>query len=99
LKKRTKEAQLFGKRFALPVAILFAAHASVAGAQQPAKARSHELADAVQSQNAAAVARLLTSRPAVDVNMPQGDGSTALHWAAQWNNADTVDRLLKAAPT
>ena len=52
------------------------------------------LADAVQRQNAAAVRTLLEAR--ADVNLPQGDGATALHWAAHWDDRDTAALLLKA---
>ena len=55
---------------------------------------SPRLADAVQQQNAAAVRVLLQER--VDVNQPQGDGATALHWAAHWDDRDTAALLLKA---
>ena len=32
----------------------------------------------------------------VDVNTAQPDGATALHWAAYWNDEETVDVLLRA---
>ena len=32
----------------------------------------------------------------VDVTLSQGDGSTALHWAAYWNEDDSAARLLRA---
>jgi ankyrin repeat protein len=32
----------------------------------------------------------------VDVNAAQPDGTTALHWAAHWNDAEAVDLLLRA---
>src|SRR4026208_1294813 len=35
-------------------------------------------------------------KQAVDVNSPQGDGMTALHWAAMKNDADLTDTLLHA---
>ena len=50
--------------------------------------------DAVQQQNAAAVRVLLQQR--ADVNRPQGDGATALHWAAHWDDRETAALLLKA---
>ena len=52
------------------------------------------LADAVQQQNAAAVRVLLGER--ADVNQAQGDGATALHWAAHWDDRETAALLLKA---
>ena len=30
-----------------------------------------------------------------DVNVPEPDGATALHWAAYWDNSDLVAQLLK----
>src|SRR6185295_14892312 len=35
-------------------------------------------------------------KQAVDVNAPQGDGMTALHWAAMKNDADLAQTLLYA---
>src|SRR5215510_15115318 len=32
----------------------------------------------------------------IDVNAPQPDGATALHWAAHWNDVPTAKALLKA---
>ena len=32
----------------------------------------------------------------VDVNAPQPDGTTALHWAAHWNDVEAVKLLLRA---
>jgi ankyrin repeat protein len=52
------------------------------------------LVDAVMQRDTAAVRRLL--KAGVDVNVPQGDGATALHWAAHWDDVDTVDALLRA---
>jgi ankyrin repeat protein len=52
------------------------------------------VADAAQAGDAEAVKALI--RQAVDVNGAQGDGMTALHWAAQNNDADLVRTLLYA---
>jgi ankyrin repeat protein len=53
-----------------------------------------EIADAAQHQDWATV-RTLAGHPA-DVNAVQADGTTALQWAAHWNNADAVKQLLTA---
>ena len=45
-----------------------------------AQADSHSLADAVESRDAARISELLSSP--IEVNLPQVDGMTALHWAA-----------------
>jgi ankyrin repeat protein len=53
-----------------------------------------DAADAVQSKNIDALRTLLRQR--VDVNAAQPDGTTALHWAAHWNDAEAVNLLLRA---
>ena len=52
------------------------------------------LVDAVKQHDADAVRALL--RQKMDVNAPEGDGATALHWAAYGDHADLVDLLLAA---
>ena len=52
------------------------------------------LADAAMNGDIDAVKTLLKQK--VDVNAPQGDGTTALHWAVQQDNARLVNALLKA---
>ena len=52
------------------------------------------LADAVQQGDRAAVRRFLAAK--VDVNEPQGDGMTALHWAAYNDDAETAAALIAA---
>ena len=49
---------------------------------------------AVRTGNAEAVRALVTQR--VDVNAPQGDGATALHWAVHLDDLATVDLLIRA---
>ena len=75
---------------------LFLATLFLAGASLPAMADS-SVADAAERQDNALVARLTDAH--ADVNEPQPDGTTALHWAAHWNDVPTVDRLLRAART
>lgn len=57
-------------------------------------ARDTRLVDAVMRQDTAAVPTLLNA--GVDVNTPQTDGATALHWAAHWDDEATADLLLAA---
>ena len=52
------------------------------------------LADAVQRRDRQAVLSLLKKR--ADVNAPQSDGATALHWAAYLEDADTTALLIRA---
>lgn len=52
------------------------------------------LIQAVKTQDEASVRALLRQR--VDVNAAQGDGSTALHWAANLDNLAIADLLLRA---
>jgi ankyrin repeat protein len=59
-----------------------------------AAAGTSDVADAAQRRDTAAVRALLNAR--ADVNAPQGDGATALHWAAHWDDLDTADRLVRA---
>ena len=50
------------------------------------------LIEAVKARDVEAVRALLKLR--VDVNAPQGDGATALHWAVHHDDLTTVDSLL-----
>ena len=67
---------------------------SLAVLASPAAGSDAPLAEAVKHRDAAAVQALLEQR--VDVNAPQADGATALHWAAYWNDVDTADVLMRA---
>jgi ankyrin repeat protein len=51
-------------------------------------------ADAAQRKDKDALRSILKQRG--DVNAAQPDGTTALHWAAHWNDAEVVDLLLRA---
>ena len=53
-----------------------------------------QLVDAAKDRDWATVGTLLDR--GVDVDTPQGDGATALHWAAHWNDLGTLDRLIEA---
>ena len=52
------------------------------------------VADAAMRRDTAAVRALIRQR--IDVNVPQGDGMTALHWAASHGDASEVRLLLGA---
>ena len=55
---------------------------------------SLQLVRAVKHKNTSAVRTLLEQ--GVDANVPEGDGATALHWAAYWDDLETVGRLIAA---
>jgi ankyrin repeat protein len=57
-------------------------------------AGSPEVADAVMRGDIAAVHQLIEQH--ADVNIPQDDGATALHWAVYRSDKETVDLLLRA---
>jgi ankyrin repeat protein len=52
------------------------------------------LADAMMNRDAESVRALLKQH--VNVNAPQPDGATALHWAAHWNDSETARLLIQA---
>src|SRR5262245_59983363 len=59
-----------------------------------AAGRTEPLAEAVKQRDLKAVRALLQQR--VDVDAPEPDGSTALHWAAHYADPVAVDLLLRA---
>lgn len=65
----------------------------IAGASARAQAAA-PLADAAEGKSRAKVAALL--KQGADVNAPQADGTTALHWAAYHDDATLAKQLLKA---
>lgn len=58
------------------------------------QAAGARLADAVMKQDKVLVRSLL--KQSADVNTPQTDGTTALHWAARWNDLETAALLIQA---
>lgn len=81
--------RLFGVWLA---AVLFGAGLGVVAADNISK--DSPLADAVQRRDKAAVLSLLKKK--ADVNAPQADGATALHWAAYLEDAETTVLLIRA---
>jgi len=71
---------------------------SVLGALVPisltAAGADRRLVEAARRQDREAVRTLLKQH--VDVNVPQTDGATPLHWAAHWDDLDTADLLIRA---
>ncbi len=72
---------------------LFLAGLLTAGAALSA-ADDVRLIDAVKSGDLSAVRALLKQK--IDVNAVQGDGATALHWAAYRDDVDSADLLIRA---
>src|SRR6266700_3517366 len=52
------------------------------------------VADAAEKLDKDAVRSLLRRR--LNVNAPQADGATALHWAAHWDDLETANLLIRA---
>jgi len=73
--------------------VLAAVVVAFAGAPPDAAAQA-ALADAVQRGDTTAVRSLLAQNAEVDAK--QGDGATALHWAAYRNDAETATALIRA---
>jgi ankyrin repeat protein len=71
--------------WALLLLLLTAPHAVFADAR---------LIDAVKAADKAAVRSILAGR--VDVNAAEADGTTALHWAADGDNSEIVELLIRA---
>ena len=59
-----------------------------------AQSRRSPVADAAQSGDRAAIQKLLQAK--ADVNAPQVDGATALHWAVYRDQVDLVDLLVRS---
>ena len=77
--------------------VLFVACLAVSGIAPEAFAEAGAdlpLVEAVKSRDANAVRTLLAE--GVDVNAPQPDGATALHWAAYRDDLDTAALLIEA---
>ena len=57
-------------------------------------AGTSDVADAAMNRNAAAVRTLIQQK--ADVNAQQPDGTTALHWAARWDDLQMASTLIQA---
>ena len=68
--------------------------ASLAGAAAVASAVDRPLADAAQRADWGVVRALVDQ--GADVTARQGDGATALHWAAYWDEVALADLLIRA---
>jgi ankyrin repeat protein len=59
-----------------------------------ARAAGSDAADAAERRDAVSLRALLGKK--VNVNTPQADGTTALHWAVHWNDVESTRLLLRA---
>ena len=66
----------------------------LAGASLPAESADLRLKEAIRSGNHAAVRSLIEN--GADINAPEADGATVLHWAVRWDDPESVDLLLRA---
>ena len=76
----------------VPLVAVVGLSAAVVGLS--AAGREVSLVEAVRNGDEEAVRALLTDR--VDVNAPQPDGTTALHWGVHHDALETVDLLIRA---
>jgi ankyrin repeat protein len=53
-----------------------------------------DIADTVMNHDSSGVSALLAKK--ADVNAAQADGTTALHWAARWDDLETANLLIRA---
>jgi ankyrin len=81
------------KRFAFSI-LHFALTIAVVLAASPAIAANSPLADAAMKGDKTAVRTLL--QRSADVNAPQVDGTTALHWVVRADDLDLADALISA---
>lgn len=65
-----------------------------AGGSVGAQARDTRVVDAVKAGDRVALGRLIAAK--ANVNAPEPDGTTALHWAARQGRLDLVQPLLRA---
>ena len=74
----------------LRVALVAASALASTAAADP----DRRIANAAKAQDLAAVRALVKQK--TDVNVPQGNGATALHWAAHWDHQEMADLLVAA---
>ena len=73
----------------LSIVLLF-----MSGVAGTGRAADMLVADAVQNRDIATLRTLLKQH--ASVNVRQEDGTTALHWAAHWNDVESVNLLIHA---
>jgi uncharacterized protein len=83
--------QKIARSAGLAAFVLLLARGAAAGADDP------RIVDAMARQNREAVRALM--KQGANVNSRAADGTTALHWAAHWDDLDAAAFLLKAGAT
>src|ERR1700755_887820 len=78
------------KNYFLPVLISVLAASGLGAAAAP----DTRVVDAAEKKDVQAVTALV--KQGADVNIAQGDGGTALHWAAHWDDVAMAKRLIAA---
>ena len=76
------------------IAVPWTSAAGGAQASPASPAADHRLVDAVQQRDFETARELLAAGG--DVNVPQGDGATAVAWAAHWDEVDLTSALIEA---
>ncbi len=66
----------------------------ITGAGLTAAGPDRRVVEAAKARDLAAVRTLVAAR--VDVTVPQGDGATALHWAAHWDDGEMAGLLVRS---
>ena len=66
----------------------------LAGASLPAESADLQLKEAIRNGDHATVRTLIED--GADVNAPEADGATLLHWAVRWDDPESIDLLLGA---
>src|SRR5687768_11827578 len=89
MKSTIDEGRLTNVAVLITFAVLLAAGPSTASAQADLR-----LVTALKNQDSGAARAIV--KPRADVNAADVDGSTPLHWAAHWNDVETVKALLAA---
>jgi uncharacterized protein len=88
------EDATLGSRSAARPSASPASSATIVGRSGSARAMPSPVADAAQRGDGQTVQALLKKK--ADVNAPQPDGATALHWAVYQNDAETTAALIRA---
>ena len=82
------------KRLCSAISLLSALGAVLAGPPIVHAQSAPAIIEALRAGDLETVSTLVAE--GADVNAPQGDGATALHWAAHWDDGAAVELLVRA---